>query len=182
MQPEAKPTEPAATQEPERLAALVYALTTDIQNVLSPGEISELRRMRPEQPGCPAFWKLAALRLDPAGALSSEKAERRWTALLAGMASMAGLLRPKRHLGHALAAAGVAEPRVLRLLRARDDALLDAVRVTAQQLDAAGEAVDWLDFAFLVLSDGGRSEGRIRRRIARDYYSQAPAESERRSP
>jgi CRISPR type I-E-associated protein CasB/Cse2 len=186
MQPDAPSAPPAAVQGAEGLAEglapLVHALMIDIQKALTAGEVSQLRRMRPDNPGCPAFWKLAALRLDPAGALGNEQAERRWTALLAGMASMSGLLRSGRRLGQALAAATIAEPRVLRLLRAQDDALLDAVRVTAQQLAAAGQAVDWLDFAFLVLSDGGRNEARVRRRIARDYYSQAPAEPERRSP
>lgn len=180
MQTEATPVAPAPAQEPPSLPTLIHALSRDIQEVLSPGEISQLRRMRPDEPGCPAFWKLAALRLDPAGMLNNETAERRWTALLAGMAKMAGLLRRGRRLGRALAAANVAEPRLLRLLRARGDALLDAVRITAQQLDAAGEAVDWADFAFLVLSDGGPKEEKIRRSIARDYYSQASTDTERK--
>jgi CRISPR system Cascade subunit CasB len=152
-------------------ADVVAKLSEDIKKRLSTGDLAELRRMRYQYPGCPAFWKLAAVRFD----YLDDADVRRWAAIVSGMAAMPELLRANRSLGRALAAAKVAEPRVLRLLRARDDALLDAVRVVSRQLTSAGEPVDWTDLARLVFLDGGARGESVRRRIAGDYYRSVAA-------
>ena len=158
------------------LASLVGRLAHDLRAVAPPGDVAALRRMRPEEVGCPAFWRIVATHLEPAGVLPGEaqaraRAERRWAALLAGMAETKGLHAPGRRTGQALAKV-LSEPRFLRLVRAQGDALLDALRLAAHQLAARAEPADWAGLARLVLSDGASNEESVRRTLARDYYGQ----------
>lgn len=167
------PAEPAAP--PPTLASLVGQVAWDCAEVLSPGELAELRRLRYDEPGGPAFWRLVARRIEPASRLPEDgparvEAERRWAVILRAVAELASLHRPGRRLGIALAAAGVSEGRVLRLLRAHGEVLFDAVRTTTHQLATAGEPVDATDLAHLVLSSERDREEEVRRRIARDFY------------
>jgi CRISPR system Cascade subunit CasB len=145
--------------------------------MIPPGDVGELRRARPGDVGGPALWKIAVRHLEPAGLLPSESApwrdssERAWTAILGGMADMAGLHTGGARPGRVLAEREVSEHRVNRLLRARGEALLGLVRTVARQLASRGARVDWTDLANLVLRDGTEWQDRIRRRIALDYYS-----------
>lgn len=124
--------------------------------------------------GGPAFWKIAIRHLEPAGLLVGaegplrRKQELCWSTILAAMAEGPPLGR--RSLGRALAEADVTEARVLRLLRARDDILLDTARTVGHQLAAAGCEFDWSDMAEVVSSDGAPHAEAVRRRIAYDYY------------
>lgn len=160
---------------PTPLHVLVGALTRTLAR-LPPGDLATLRRLTPAEPQCTAFWRLLAGELadqvphrdDP----RRSDAERRWAVILAAMADADGLLAPGRHLGSALAGA-VPEARVLRLLRAHDDALADAVRVTVHHLTTRGVVFDPTDVAWLVLSDGRADEDEVRRRIYRDFYAVA---------
>ena len=168
-------TDESSTTPRASLANVVHLVARDIDHALSSGDVAELRRLRPEDPSSPAFWKVVAYRLEPSGLLAAggplrDLQERRWAALLSGMAEMQGLHAAGRRLGGALASAVVAESRFVRLLRAHDDALLDAVRLTAHHLASAGEPVDWADLARLVMCDGASNEEAVRRQIARDYY------------
>ncbi len=167
-----------AVAEPTSLPTLINRIAVDIEKALGAGDVADLRRLRPQDVGRPAFWRMVASRLEPAGALPAggaalDEAERRWAVLLAGMAEMQGLHRPGVRLGRALFEANVAELRLVRLLRAHDDALADAVRVTVHQLTHAAQPVDRTDLAWLVLSDSLSNEESVRRRIARDYYGAA---------
>ncbi len=169
-------TDEKSTMKPElNLQSVVNAIARDIESVLSPGDIAELRRMKPGEFGGPAFWKLAAAHLEPAGLLptageQAEAAAERWAAILAGMAMTRGFHHPGARLGRALADAGLSEGRFLALLRSHDRQLLDAVRLTAHYLATKAVPVDWADYAWLVISDGTAGEEAVRRRIARDYY------------
>jgi len=168
------------------LAAIVNKIAREMEKTYPPGDLADLRRMRPENPACPAFWKIVVGHLVPAGQVGEtgpfrDESERRWAAILAGMAEMKGLHRAGRYLGTALVEADVSEARLLRLLRARDAALLDTVRVTAHQLASARVLVDWVDLAWLILSDGRSNEETVRRNIARTYYSHLHSTSERRT-
>jgi CRISPR type I-E-associated protein CasB/Cse2 len=129
--------------------------------------------LRKEQLG-PAFWKVAVRHLEPAGLLMDgpyrDEAERRWAAILAGLARNPGLHARGRRLGTVLAEAEVAEARVLRLARAHGDSLYKTVRAVAQQLASSGLKVDWGDFADLITSDGAPWEDEVRRRMCRDFY------------
>lgn len=145
--------------------------------IIPPGDVAALRRARPGEIGGPAFWKIAVRHLEPARLLPGidhpdrDAAERRWTAILGGMAEMAGLHQRGVRPGRALARNKVAEARVLRLLKAEGEALLDLVRTIAHQLKSQGARVDWTDLAGLVHWGGHPAQDSVRRRIALDYYS-----------
>jgi CRISPR type I-E-associated protein CasB/Cse2 len=167
-------TEPLAHEQPT-LAATVNAVAHSIEKVLSPGDVAALRRLRPEDASCAAFWRVVVTLLAPAlpnGGPAREDGERRWAVILQAMAEMQGLHAPGARMGRALAAAGLAELRVLKLLRASGDTLFDAVRVTAHYLASTATMGDHVEIARLVLSDGRDDEERVRRQIARDFYTQ----------
>jgi CRISPR type I-E-associated protein CasB/Cse2 len=159
----------AARSLESRVGAIVRLLTRP----RAVGLAAELRRMRPGDVGCAAFWKIRMSHLED-GLNGSEEhmagLERRWGIILSVLASMADLHRPKLPFGAALADAGVSECRVLKLLHARGDALADAVRAVCHQLAAARQHADLTDMARLVLSEGRNDEETARRRIARAYY------------
>lgn len=157
---------------PRSLRDVVGAITHTLQR-MPPGDLAALRRLRPSDPHCPAFWKLLAGELAdqlPTDDDARRKVERRWAVILAAMAS--GLVAPGRRLGHALGNA-VPETRVLKLLRAHDDALGDAVRVAVHHLAARGVFFDPFDLARLVLSDGADGEDDVRRHIYQDFFTVA---------
>ncbi len=172
LEPDAAETHSAWKHNTERVVnQIAYA----IGGALGTGDVAELRRLHPKDPSAPAFWKVAALYLTPSGMLPSagqrlDDAERRWASILNAMAQLAGLHRPARRLGHALAAGKFSELRFVRLLRAHDKTLFDNVRTAAGYLAAKAEHVDCADIAQLVLSDGRSHSEAVRRRIARDYY------------
>lgn len=156
------------------LGRLVGHLAHLVARALSPGDVAQLRRMTEADPHCPAFWRIAATALEPAGALPQgalrDEAERRWAVLLNAMALGADLHAPRAPLGRALAQAGYSDLRFVRLLRARGSAFADAARSAARYLAAKATPFDFRDFARLVLSEGRADEETVRRRIARTYY------------
>lgn len=143
---------------------------------LSAGDIAELRRLDPTDPGSPAFWKIAGSVLEPYGWLSGDgetrnESERRWAVILRALAALAPLHAPGRRLGAALAEGDLSEVRFVRLLRARGEILRKEVRTVASFLASKAVRVDLTGFADLVLSEGMELwEEDARRRIARDYY------------
>lgn len=177
---------PESETTTESLSSVVWRLANAIEKSLGSGDTAELRRLHPQDPGNPAFWKLAALHLEPAGHLrgqgeARDEMERRWGAILNFMAQLSGFLRPGMRLGGSLASAGLSELRFVRLLRARDHALLDEVRTVASFLSSKGQPVDPGDIAHLILSDGRHHEESVRRSIARDFYSKKVAGSQEQS-
>jgi CRISPR type I-E-associated protein CasB/Cse2 len=146
------------------------------QEVITSGDRAALRRIQPGEAGAPAFWKIAIRHLEPAGLLADvdgplrQWQEMYWSTALSAMAEGPPLGR--RSFGRALAETGVAEARVLRLLRAHEEVLLATVRTVTHQLDAAGCAFDWSDIVELMSSDGSPYAEAVRRRIAYDYYRQ----------
>lgn len=145
------------------------------------GARASLRRLKYHAPDQPAFWKIVVRDLNQPDFIADQEPargrdERRWAAILAGLAEVvgAGLHRTGRRLGEAAAAGkqpALHEHRFIRLLRAHGDALLDLIQPVAHQLVARGEAVDWADMADLVLSDGEFDEDRTRRHIAQTYFA-----------
>jgi CRISPR type I-E-associated protein CasB/Cse2 len=151
------------------------------------GDRAALRRLNYALPDAPAFWKIVVSDLD--GVIADHEPERgrderRWAALLAGFAEVAGagLHRRGRPLGEAAAAAKLLEARFTRLLRAHDDALLDLIQPLAHQLVAKGESVDWLDVVRLILSDGTPNEDDVRRHLAQRYYATLHKSSTKKEP
>lgn len=170
----------ALPREERSLGSIVGAVAVSMDRVLPPGDVAALRRLRPGDADCAAFWKLLATHLTgelPAGGAPRDEAERRWAVILQALARMRGLHAPGLRLGRTLAAAGLAEARVLRLLRARHEALADAVRVTAHFLANGAVPSDQAEMAALILSDGRTDEESVRRRIARDFYAQMEKEN-----
>jgi CRISPR system Cascade subunit CasB len=171
--PEIPVPEGTAAVPRESLATTIGRLAHAIDELLPPGDVAELRRLAPHDPGCPAFFKLVASVLPdgtlPRDGARRDEAERHWAVVFSCLATLRGLHRPGRRLGHALAYAEVSELRVVRLLRARGEALLDAVAVIARTLAVKGEAVDAAELARLLLDEQHAEQ--VRRRIARDYFA-----------
>jgi len=161
-------------RESRPLGSVIGAAAHAIQEVLSPGDVAALRRLRPEDLSVPAFWRVCVGHLSdvlPEDGATRDEHERRWAVIMQAMAELRGLHVPSCRLGHALAAADIAEARVLRLLRAGGESLFDSVRVIARHLATTATPVSCTDLALLVLSDGRTDDEPVRRRIARDYYS-----------
>lgn len=157
---------------PDTVNLIAHALAT----WLGAGDVAALRRLTPDRPGVPAFYRVAAQFLEPAGSLAGEGPardlqEKRWACILNGLALLGGNHRPGQALGEALAKAGVSELRLVRLLEARGPRLWDAVRGMAQYLAAKGRPADWSEAAALVLGEEAPWGDAVRRRIARRYYS-----------
>ena len=161
---------------PRDFNQLVRSLVHTVDEVLPPGDLAELRRLRPEQPGSPAFWKIAVGHLGGdglrrIGGTGLDEAEKRWAALLSAIAHTRGLHTFHARLGTALFNAGFHERRFIQLLRSSGDRLLKAVSTTALFLAAKGEPFDPCDLASLVASDGSRWGEAVRRHMARTYFA-----------
>lgn len=177
MTEEAPPdTRSARRGAPEWIVTPVDAAHHAIEN-MGAGDRAALRKLQPGAVQVPAFWRLSTSVLAPAldrkGVRRSD-AEDQWATILATMERTQHAKH--RHLGAALAAAGVSEMRVTRLLRAHGPALADAVRAVAHQLETSAQPFDQAELAWLVLSDGHRDEDDSRRQIARHYYGAIAAE------
>ncbi|MFO8008765.1 MAG: type I-E CRISPR-associated protein Cse2/CasB [Candidatus Brocadiia bacterium] len=154
------------------LPSVVGKLAVAIRDQLGSGEVAELRRISPHEPYTPALWKLL-LTYVPDGWTTGpqrDEKERRWAALLMGMAITAGLHDHSVPLGRALAEAGWSELRFVRLMRDEGDSLMERVRRLAQYLASKAQPADWTDVAHILLDQQGDWAERHRMRIARDYY------------
>jgi len=168
---------PEENAAPRKLRELIQALAGTVNKRLSPGEVAELRRLDPRQPGSPAFWKLAALHLGDnkfwwiGGGDDRDEVERRWAAVFSFIALAGGFHQPHAPLGTALANAGFHELRFTRLLRARGGRLLDELSTTVRFLVAKAESFDVRELAALIASsDHPQWAERVRRQVARGYY------------
>jgi CRISPR system Cascade subunit CasB len=153
------------------LPFLIQQISDDLADA-GTGTLAELRRIRPDDPGGAAFWRIVVRRLDlelPVGERRYD-ALRRWAVILSALAELEGLHNPGRRLGSVLAQADVSEARLTKLLRVNGEALWDAVRGVTHQLASANAQVDMAGFARLVLSDGRADEQAVRQTIANDYY------------
>lgn len=168
-----------ATAE-KSLGQVVASIAAALDRNLSPGDVAALRRMRPDAPQPAAFWKVLAAFLEPHGFVSGREAarieaERRWITILGCMASAAGLHAPRQPVGRRLAEASYAELRMNRLLRASGEGLAREIRTATRFLANKGLSFDCSQLARLVLSDGHSTQSYIRRRLARDYFTNLPA-------
>lgn len=162
------------TTETASLASLVGRIAAELAEA-PPGDLAELRRLTPDDPGGAAFWRIVVTRLDPehlpGGGPARDDALRRWAVILRAIARLNGFHNPGRRFGTALAEAGVSEMRLNKLLRASGDPLFDQVRAVTHQLTTAAAPVDLTGVARLVLSDGQPHEQAVRQTIANDYYA-----------
>jgi CRISPR type I-E-associated protein CasB/Cse2 len=160
---------------PRDLPATITRIAMAIAHELPPGNLAALRRLDPDNPSSPAFYRVLAAHVEPtyplpAGGAVRDEAERRWAVILSGMVQLEHQAR--RGLGRAAAEAGLSEMRFSRLLRDGGRTLAATVRAVVHFLAVKNESVDWVDFAKLVLSEGNSWGEGVRRSLARDYYGQ----------
>jgi CRISPR type I-E-associated protein CasB/Cse2 len=141
------------------------------------GTLAELRRLRPDEPGGAAFWRIVVRHLEPELPVGDERIEalRRWAVILRAFAQLEH--RPGYRLGTALAESDVSEARVTRLLRVHNEAMWDAIGAITHQLASAGIPVDITGIVLLVLSDNAPHEQSVRQGIANDFYQTKEKES-----
>lgn len=168
-EPNATPAE-APARKPTRREG-VARLRRALENA-DPGALAALRRFTGDSLPPPAFYHLTVGILDDqleelAESKLRDELDRRWAVLASAMASARGFLG-EVPLGEAMARAGVAEMRVLRLLEANATQLPDLVRNIVHQLVQKGQSFDPNDLANLVLAREGDKPPRST--IARFYY------------
>lgn len=153
---------------------LVWRLTGIVKDRLSPGEVAALRRLRPEDPGCPAFWRLMATEIMPQDSPMppelSDEYERRWATVLVALALLGGLVDKNLPLGAALADSGYSEIRFERLLRSGDKGLRHELLLAVRFLAAKAQPVNPVGIARLALTTDPEKGKSLRRQVARDYY------------
>jgi len=142
------------------------------------GDLAALRRMNPDAPGrTPVLLRMVARHASDRLEYGADELVR-WALVLHGMALMA----PGHHhrvqvpVGRSLFGPGreplYAESRLARLLSARGPAFRAQVPRLARQLKARDQALDWREFADLILAEGRDEAGaeQARERIAQAYY------------
>ncbi len=158
------------TPPPDRSVARTAERLRDALRHADPGTLAALRRTDPERLPA-AFFRLTVDLLDevlPAEAgPSRDRDEIRWAAVTRELAHAGDKLLAPVPLGEALAKAGVAEMRVLRLLQASGATLFDTAHSVVQQLVSRGQPFDPRQLAELVVREDSET---VRRRIARDFY------------
>ena len=156
-----------------------FKLDPENEKGLSSGDRAALRRIDPDTPVTPTLWKvLFDLKQDESKGMPQTKWEQRWATLLMGMAHCAGLHDYDVPLGQALAEAGWAEPRFVRLLEADDETLPVLLRRMAQYLASKQQPANWDDVRKLLFYQSGETAENIRLSIARPYYRTLHAQEE----
>ncbi|MBB4199538.1 hypothetical protein CCR94_01235 [Rhodoblastus sphagnicola] len=158
---------PEQTASPEEERGIGFALVNEVRGLLNAerrGDLAELRRLDPDQPQAPAFFRILA-RVAPEAGVESM---RRYAHYLRILALNPDALSNDR-LGAVMAAAGLSESRVQRMLTARGESLHDQLRLIARRLANAGN-VPWSGFRDLLLTTDEDKVERKRMMIARDYW------------
>ncbi len=171
---------PASDNSDRRQLARVARRLADPE--LGTGALASIRRGDPATVSRQPTYHRLLRELDDA-ALAGDGALR-WAAAVhvLGILARPGTPPNARPTGEALAAAGLPESRLARLLASRDEAFRDQAVLAARFLHSRDEACSALDLAELALVEG-RREGRadqLRHRLARGYYQvldAAPAAS-----
>jgi CRISPR system Cascade subunit CasB len=128
------------------------------------GDLAELRRLDPDQPSSPAFFRILARAAPDAGV----ETMHRYAHFLRILALKPEVLSGDR-LGAVMAASSVSESRVQRLLTARGDAMRDQLRLVARRLANSGN-LPWRGFADLLLTKDDKQAENKRLIVARDYW------------
>ena len=162
-------------------------------NLISRGDLADLRRMDPDAPDAAVVWQLLS-RYEQLDNLDPVR-ESQWGLILHGIALMtptagrelhvaSDSYRPSAHnptlpIGQALYQGGDAnrgekgfysESRLNRLLTAREGMFRALAARAFRMLGRAGQPFNWRDMANLILNEDKERGEEIRRRIARSYY------------
>jgi CRISPR system Cascade subunit CasB len=165
----------SSSQAVGRAAGMLHPEEGSLPN----GDRAALRRIDLDTPVTPTLWKvLFDLEQDESKGMSQTKWEQRWATLLMGMAHCAGLHDYDVPLGQALAEAGWAETRFVRLLEADDETLPVLLRRMAQYLASKQQPANWDDVRRLLFYQSGDTAEDIRLSIARSYYRTLHAKEE----
>jgi CRISPR type I-E-associated protein CasB/Cse2 len=142
------------------------------------GSVARLRTMQVEAPMEAEFFTIEAKYIDPAKpdlpsvASSEAEEDRRWTTIVRLAALSVSLHRGGWPTGKALAQAGLSRLRFERLLKAEDkdnlDGLMDS---TIRFLRSKRVKFNLTDLAYLYLWPKSTEADRVRRRLAKDYYT-----------
>lgn len=174
--------EQTATMEPEpgggeskSLSWLVARLAGVIEKEMGAGDVAVLRRLRPEDPASPVFWKVMASYVRenwslPVNGPSLDDAERRWACLLSALARTKGLHTHTIGYGKGLAEADYSELRFVRLLHAEGKALFKEIELAAEFLNSKAQRANWAQVAEILFTGDEEKTESLRRRISRDYY------------
>lgn len=157
---------------PSRAVGAAAGMLHPEEGSLPNGDRAALRRIDPNTPLTPTLWKVL-FELDQGDApdwISQTEWEQRWATLLMGMAHCAGLHDYDVPLGQALAKAGWAETRFVRLLEADGETLPVLLRRMAQYLASKQQPASWDDVRKLLFYQSGDTAEDIRLSIARPYY------------
>ncbi len=169
MQPDsaahAQPPTPRERDLVERFASDISALA----KAEARGDLAALRRMDPDCPDAPAFFRILVRHCPDAGPAFARRCAR-----LARMLALRPEALKPGSLGEAMAEHGISEARVQRLLAARGEALATQIALVARRL--AGErALPYRELGRLLLArdddgDEAAAAEAVRLRIARDYF------------
>jgi len=107
--------------------------------------------------------------VDSPGWIEQRQWNRKWAALLKGMAICAGLHDPTVPLGEALARTDWPEERFTRMMEARNGQLPTFIEWAARHLAGEKQAVNWDDVRRLLFKSGDHAK-QLRLRIANDYF------------
>lgn len=177
--PETDTSEDESISPSQAVNKAAFKLDPENEKGLSNGDRAALRRIDLDTPVTPTLWKvLFDLKQDESKGMPQTKWEQRWATLLMGMAHCAGLHDYDVPLGQALAEAGWAEPRFVRLLEADDETLPVLLRRMAQYLASKQQPANWDDVRKLLFYQSGETAENIRLSIARPYYRTLHAQEE----
>jgi hypothetical protein len=137
------------------------------------GDLAELRRMNPERPNVPAFFRMLVRHRPDAGPDFARRCAR-----IVHLLALRPEVLHRGSLGEAMAANGISEARAQKLLASRGEALATQIALIARRL-AQERALPYRELGHLLLADDDSdSTDRLRLRIARDYFralDRAPA-------
>ncbi len=129
-----------------------------------------LRRMVPGQPPPLIFYRFATDHLPDHWDYSPESRQN-WTIMVAGMALMAPTIHdPTRSLGQALAESRFAESRLETLFAASGALQRFLIFRMVRFLALQHQPCNWLDIAYLLVTEQPDKRERLYRRIAQDFY------------
>lgn len=149
------------------------------------GDLAELRRMKPDSPDKPVFWRLLAEQ----DLIGNAERESKWAMIIHGMALMtprnptggnASSHEGRTPVGQALYLGGetqrstayYSEARLNRFLTARGPMLRTLLTRMFRMLSSADVSFNWWEMAhFILVADSNEEAAEMaRRRIARAYY------------
>jgi len=159
--------------EPSDLKSVIASLAGVLGSPHFPkGDLAELRRMTYDTPPLP-FWRVLYDYV-PEALRTNESMENHWITILNGMAIMA----PKIHSNDSLHTVGAVfslfpAQRMNHFLRSKGKGLSDQIRLFARLCASKNTPVDWYTLALLLIASGKQSEGKIKRKIAKEYIRQS---------